>query len=91
MEYSNGRQSSSYNCRNTLTADRVQDAIGWSTLTADTVPATTAETFRRPKKYFRNLRKHRDGRQSTLYHLASELSFVTQLFPFGRIYLEAII
>ena len=50
---------------NTLTAERVHDAAGWSTTTADRVPATNAEILRRPTEYFRSLRKHRDGREST--------------------------
>ena len=50
---------------NTLTADRIPDATGWSTPTADRVLATTAEIRSRPTEYFRNLRKHRDGRQGT--------------------------
>ena len=50
---------------NTLTADRIPDAMGWSTPTGDRVLATTAEIRSRPTEYFRNLRKHRDGRQST--------------------------
>ena len=50
---------------NTPTADRVRDATGWSTPTADKVPSTSAEILQRPTEYFRNLRKHRDGRQST--------------------------
>ena len=34
-------------------------------MTGDRVLATTAEILRRPTEYFRILRKHRDGRQST--------------------------
>ena len=64
-EYSHGRQSTCHDCGNTPTAGRVHDAIGWSTLTGDRVLATTAEIRLRPTEYFRNLSKHRDGRQST--------------------------
>ena len=65
MEYSHGRQSAYYNCGNTPTADKVRDAAGWNTLTADRVLATTAETFQRPTECFLSLRKHRNVRQST--------------------------
>ena len=65
MKYSHGRQSAYYNCGNTPTADKVHDAAGWNTLTADRVLATTAETFRRPTECFLSLRKHRNVRQST--------------------------
>ena len=64
-EYSHGRQSACYDCGNTPMTDRVPDATGWSTLTGDRVLATTAEIRLRPTEYFRNLSKHRDGRQST--------------------------
>ena len=64
-EYSHGRQSAYYNCGNTPTADKVHDAAGWNTLTADRVLATTAETFRRPTECFLSLRMHRNVRQST--------------------------
>ena len=63
--YSHGRQSACYDCGNTPMTDRVPDATGWSTLTGDRVLATTAEIRLRPTEYFRNLSKHRDGRQST--------------------------
>ena len=53
---------------NTPTADRVRDATGWSTPTADKVPSTCAEILQQPTEYFRNLRKYRDGRQSTRCH-----------------------
>lgn len=72
MEYSHGRQSTGYNCGNTPTADRVHDAAGWNTLTADRVLATTAETFRWPTECFLSLRKHRNGRQSTWSILSYE-------------------
>ena len=65
MEYSHGRQRTGYKCGNTPTADRVHDAAGWNTLTADRGLATTAETFRWPTECFLSLRKHRNGRQST--------------------------
>lgn len=65
MEYSHSRQSTCYDCGNTTTADRVLDAAGWITLTGDRVLATTAKIPSRPVEYFRNLRKHRLGRQST--------------------------
>ena len=68
MEYSHSRQSTCYDCGNTTTADRVPDAAGWITLTGDRVLATTAEIPSRPVEYFRNLRKHRLGRQSTWCH-----------------------
>lgn len=64
-EYSHGRQSACYDCGNTPTADRVPDTTGQSTLTGDRVLAKTAEIRLRPTEYFRNLSKHRDGRQST--------------------------
>ena len=64
-EYSHGRQSACYDCGNTPMTDRVPDATGWSTLTGDRVLATTAEIRLWPTEYFRNLSKHRDGRQST--------------------------
>ena len=64
-KHRDGRQNASANGRSSPTADRVHDAAGWNTLTADRVLATTAETFRRPTECFLSLRKHRDGRQST--------------------------
>ena len=79
MKYYNGRQSTSYNCGNTPTADRVHDAAGRCTLTGDRVLATIAETLRRPTEYpilqdrvlsratecLLRLRKYSDDRQST--------------------------
>ena len=50
--------------KSTLTADRIPYAAGWNTMTADKVHYTTAETLRRPTEYFRILRKHRGGRQN---------------------------
>ena len=37
-KYSHGRHGTSAICANTVTADRVRDAAGWSTTTADRVP-----------------------------------------------------
>ena len=37
-KYCDGRHSSSAICANTVMADRVRDAAGWSTTTADRVP-----------------------------------------------------
>ena len=54
--------------RSTLTADTVLYAARWSTPTADRVPSTCAEILWQPTEYFRNLRKYRDGRQSTRCH-----------------------
>ena len=78
MEHYDGRQSTSAFCASIVTADRVRDttgkstltadripyAAGWNTMTADKVHYTTSETLRRPTEYFRILRKHRDGRQN---------------------------
>ena len=77
-KYYDGRQSTSAFCASIVTADRVRDttgkstltadripyAAGWNTMTADKVHYTTSETLRRPTEYFRILRKHRDGRQN---------------------------
>jgi len=68
IEYSYGRQSTCYDCGNTLTSDKVSDAKGWSTHTADRVLTTTAEILRRLTEQFRNLRKHQDSRQSTRHY-----------------------
>jgi hypothetical protein len=78
-QYSDGRQNASSFCASIVKADRVHDAIGWNTLTADRipdaagwniptderVPATNAEILRQPTEYFRSLRKHCDGQEST--------------------------
>ena len=50
-KHSDGRQSTCYVCGNTPTADKVPDAVGWSTLTGDRVLATFAEILRRPTEY----------------------------------------
>ncbi len=77
-KYLNSRLSTSSICASNMTADKVLDATGrsttvadkeqdaarWCTLTTDIVLATIAEILSRPTKYFRNLRKYRDCRQS---------------------------
>lgn len=77
--HSDGRQSASSFCAcivtadgvhgaiegSIMTAEGVHDTMGWSTMSAERVLATNAEILRRPTEYFRNLRKHRDGREST--------------------------
>jgi hypothetical protein len=67
-KYYDGRQSTSAFCASIVTNDRIPYAAEWSTMTADKVHYTTAETLRRPTEYFRILRKHRDGRQSARYY-----------------------
>ena len=67
-KHSDGRQNASSFRASIVTADRVCDATGWSTPTADKVPSTCAEILWQPTEYFRNLRKYRDGRQSTRCH-----------------------
>ena len=71
-----GRQSTSAFCASIVANDRIPYATEWSTMTADRVHYTTAETLRRPTEYFRILRKHRDGRQniqSVFYRLLVQL------------------
>lgn len=77
-KYRNGRQNASSFRASIVTADKVCDAMGWSTTaavivqdaarwstpTADRVPSTCAEILSRPSEYFRNLRKQHNGRQS---------------------------
>ena len=64
MVYSNGRQSTSYNCGNTPTADRMLASIEWSTLTADWMLPQSDEVLRRPTECFRNRMKYSLGRQN---------------------------
>ena len=52
MEYYNSRQSTCYNCGNTLAADRVLPQI--------------AQALWRPTKYFHEMMEYFDGRQSSL-------------------------
>ena len=63
MVYSNGRQSTCYNCGNTLTADTMLASIGWSTLTADRMLPQSDEVLRRPTECFRNRLEYSHGRQ----------------------------
>ena len=64
MVYSNGRQSTCYNCGNTPTADRMLASIEWSTLTADRMLPQSDEVLSRPTECFRNRMKYSDGRQN---------------------------
>ena len=75
-KHSDGRQNASSFRASIVTADKVREATGWSTLTgdivcdaarrstltADRVLATTVEILSQPTEYFRNLRKYCDGR-----------------------------
>ena len=84
-KYSDGRQSTSAFCASIVTADRIPNAAGWNTMTADKVHYTTAETLRRQTEYFRNLRKHRGGRQniqSVYYRLLVQLKIFFSFFCF---------
>ena len=63
MVYSNGRQSTCYNCGNTLTADRMLASIEWSTLTADRMLPQLDGVLSRPIECFRNRMKYSHGRQ----------------------------
>ena len=62
MEYSDSRQSTSYNCGNTLTADRMPASIGWSTPTADRMLPRTDGVLRRASECFRDWKEYSDGR-----------------------------
>ena len=64
MVYSNGRQSTCYNCGNTPTADTMLASIGWSTLTADRMLPQSDEVLRRPTECFRNRMEYPHGRQN---------------------------
>ena len=64
MVYSNGRQSTCYNCGNTPTADRMLASIEWSTLTADRMLPQLDEVLSRPTECFRNRMEYSHGRQN---------------------------
>ena len=88
-KYSDGRQSTSAFCASIVTDDRIPYAAEWSTVTADKVHYSTAETLRRPTEYFRILRKHRDGRQniqSDYYRLLVQLENLFFFFVFSFLF-----
>ena len=52
-KYRNSRQNASSFCASIVTADKVPNASGWNTLTADIVLATREEALSRPLEYLR--------------------------------------